>query len=343
MEQLVASILILLAGSAFCSSSEAALFSISKAQVDAEKKKKTPNAHLLANIKKSIKSSVGAIVILNNLFNIVGTIYAGIIASQLFTPGQVGIFSAFLTFLVILFGEILPKSYGERFALSYALKISPIIQIITKILFPVLWMLEQINLLIFGEKTPLSVSEEEIASMIDQGFQSNSIEKDEHEMIHNVFSLNDKTAEDIMTPRVNIDALDGNKTLEEQKEFLLDAPHSRLPVYAEDIDNISGYVLLREALEYMAKGQGSKKAESIQQNILFVREQTRVDTLLLLFQRKHIHIAIVKDQFGGTSGIVTLEDVLEQVVGEIIDETDEYVDMREISQINTNQPQTPMV
>lgn len=330
MGQLITATFILLAGSAFCSSSEAALFSISTAQIEAEKKKKTANAHLLGKIKKNINSSVGAIVILNNLFNIVGTIYVGIIASQIFTPSQVGLFSALLTFLVILFGEILPKSYGERFALPYSLKISPIIQVITKFLSPFLWVLEHINLIIFGEKTPLSVSEEEIASMIDQGFQSNSIEKDEHEMIHNVFSLNDKTAEDIMTPRVNIDALDGNKTLEEQKYFLLDAPHSRLPIYHEDIDDISGYVLLREALEYMAKGQGSKKAKSLQQNILLVREQTRVDTLLLLFQRKHIHIAIVKDQFGGTSGIVTLEDVLEQVVGEIVDETDEYVDMREV-------------
>lgn len=331
MGQLITATIILLAGSAFCSSSEAALFSISSARIEAEKKKKTTNAHLLGRIKKNINSNIGAIVILNNLFNIVGTIYVGIIASQIFNPGQVGIFSAVLTFLVILLGEILPKSYGERFALSYSLKIAPLINIITTILYPVLWVLEHINMIIFGEKTPLSVSEEEIASMIDQGFQSNSIEKDEHQMIHNVFSLNDKTAEDIMTPRVNIDALNGDQTLEEQQNFLLDAPHSRLPVYHEDIDEITGYVLLREALETMAKGQGSKKAKSLQQNILLVREQTRVDTLLLLFQRKHIHIAIVKDQFGGTSGVVTLEDVLEQVVGEIVDETDEYVDMREIA------------
>lgn len=330
MSILALAILTLLVGSAFCSSAEAALFSINTAQVEAEKKKKTPNARLLEKIKKDINSSIGAIVILNNLFNIVGTIYVGILASNIFNASQLGIFSAVLTFLVILFGEILPKSYGERYALPYALKISKVIRIVSVVLHPILWMLERVNLLVFGEKTPLSVSEEEITSMIDQGFQSNSIEKDEHEMIHNVFRLNDKKAIDIMTPRVNIDAIDGSKTFEEQKDLLLNAPHSRLPIYNEDIDNVVGYVLLREVLETMAKGQGDNLPESLKQNVLLVREQTKVDTLLLLFQRKRIHIAIVKDQFGGTSGVVTLEDVLEEVVGEIVDETDEHIDMREI-------------
>ncbi len=334
MIPLITAIFILLLGSAFCSSSEAALFSISTNRVKALKKEGVKRAGSLLKVKTNISSSVGTIVILNNLFNIVGTIYAGILAAELLQGNELylGIFSGTLTFLVILFGEIIPKNFGERHAESYGLTVAPYIQQISWFFTPILFVLNKINFAIFGSRTQTYVSEEEIKSLIEQGIKTQSIERDEQQIINNVFRLNDKNARDIMTPRVNIDAIDGNLSLDEQKEILYESHHSRLPVFFEDYDDIQGFILLREALEELSEGKGSQKASKIMNEIVHLKETTRVDSLLVMFQKRRVHIAIVEDDFGGTSGLVTLEDVLEELVGEIVDETDEVVDMREIQE-----------
>ncbi len=331
MTILITCTLILLFGSAFCSSAEAALFSVSKNQVTTKIKEGDKRAKTLLTLKKKISSTVGAIVILNNIFNIIGTIYVGILAAQVFSGNEsfIVIYSGVLTFCVILFGEILPKSYGERYALKYSLATASTISIISKIFAPILWFVESINMMIFGERSPIFISEEEIKSMVDQGFQDQSIEKDEQMMIQNVFRLNDKTARDVMTPRVNINAIDANKTLDEQSEEILQTHHSRLPVYDDDYDTILGFVLLRQVLAELSQDNGHKKPTEIMHDIIVLKEATRVDSLMVIFQKKRIHIAVVQDEFGGTSGLVTLEDALEELVGEIVDETDLVVDMRE--------------
>ncbi len=331
MSSLITFTFILLLGSAFCSSTEAALFSASKNRITLKQKEGDPRADILLKAKNNISSSIGAIVILNNIFNIIGTIYVGVLAALAFQGNElyIGIFSVTLTILVILFGEIIPKSYGERNALKYGLMIAPVLPLITQAFAPILWFADSINTMIFGERTPIFISEEEIRSMVDQGFRNQSIEKDEQMMINNVFRLNDKTARDIMTPRVNISALDANKTLGEQAEEILQTNHSRLPVYDDDYDTILGFVLLRQALAELSQHNTDKKPTDIMHEIITLKEDTRVDTLLVIFQKRRIHMAVAQDEFGGTSGLVTLEDALEELVGEIVDETDEVVDMRE--------------
>jgi CBS domain containing-hemolysin-like protein len=174
------------------------------------------------------------------------------------------------------------------------------------------------------------VSEEEIKVLIEKGLADRTIEYDEKNLIHNVFSLNDRTAKEIMTPRINITGIQANRNLGEQKEELYASTHSRLVVYNEDYDEILGYVLLRDALQELSKGNNTLTPSSLIKDLVRIKEDTRVDSMLLMFQKKQAAIAIVVDQFGGTAGLVTLEDVLEELVGEIVDETDEVIDMREM-------------
>ena len=335
MITLLAVVTILLLGSAFCSSSEAAIFSISDSKLESlSKGEKTNKKAILAlKIKQNINQSIGSIVILNNIFNIVGTIIAGVVAASVFQDDQlwIGIFSAVLTFLVILFGEIIPKNLGEKFALQYILIIAPLVQILNLVLTPILFLIEQFTSLFFKQKNiEEKVSEEEIRVLLERGTKTRSIEYDEKNLIDNVFKMNDKTAKDVMTPRVNVEFLDVQKTLKEQKQIIYDSTHSRLPVFSEDYDQIVGFVLLREVLEEMAKNNSKITPKEVLQNVVKIKETTRVDSLLVIFQKKQTHLAVVIDEFGGTSGLVTLEDVIEEIVGEIVDETDDVVDMRQV-------------
>ncbi len=331
---LVFAVLILLAGSAFCSSSEAAIFSVSKAKLESLINQDKKSVKKAFKVKNEINKSIGSVVILNNFFNIIGTIYAGILAAKFFANNELylAIFSGILTFLVILLGEILPKNFGEKFALNYLLAISPIVIILNYIFTPILWILNIITEFLFKKNYDFEVSEEEIRVMLEKGKNERSIEQDEHKLINNVFSLNDKTAKDIMTPRVNVEFIDANLTLEEQKDLILETSHSRLPVFDGDYDNIIGFLLTRVALENLAKKKNYIKPVEIIHQIIKIKETTKVDSLLIMFQKKQAHMAIVVDEFGGTGGLVTLEDAIEEIVGEIVDETDEVVDMREVNE-----------
>lgn len=321
--------IIVLLGSAFCSSSEASLFSISLTKL--ESLTHTKSLAMAIKVKKDITNSVGTLVFLNNAFNIIGTLILGALAQSVFTEAwQFSLFSVVLTILIILFGEIIPKNFGERFALQQILLVSGVIIISSWVFFPFLWIINKFTELLFGKRQDTKTSEDEIQVLIEKGMLDHGIEKDEHQMLKNVFKMNDKTAQDIMTPRINIYALDGELSLNEQKEDIVKSAHSRLPVYIEDHDEIVGFVLLTDVLKAMSENKGKIKPTEIMKEMVKVRDSIKVDSLLVMFQKKRVHIALATDEFGGTSGIVTLEDVIEEIVGEIMDERDEVIDMREI-------------
>jgi len=300
-----------------------------KIRVLAEKGDK--RAKTLLKIKENMPHFIGTVAILINSVNIFGIAAIGVAASETFDDMWVSIFSVALIGFTMLFGEILPKNFGERFSTQASLFMSLPVFFIMKIFTPVLWIIEVITKFLFPkDMDAFNTSEEEIKMMIEMGAQERSIEKDEHTLIKNVFRLNDISAKDIMTPRVNLDWLFEDDRLVDVRNELYDSAHSRLLVYGEDADDVKGFVMVREALELLAENQGEKKAGEIVHQIVTVNEKTRVDSLLFIFQKKKAHIAVVRDEFGGTAGIVTLEDALEELVGEIIDETDEVEDMREV-------------
>ncbi len=326
MQTLIFVVLIILSGSALFSCVEAALFSISlcQAKVLAEKKKRG-SASLVA-VKTNIRRPITVIVILNNAFNVVGSIIVGAMAANLLGGIWIGVVSAILTFLVIIVGEIIPKTIGENYAEPIALFVAAPLLASTKLFLPVIWVIEKITSPFAGKSR--MVSEEEIRILSHLGHLEGSIEKDEQEMIQKVFRLNDLSARNIMTPRTVIEAFEADKTLRELENEIYSVSHSRLPVFNEDLDDIVGICHQRNLLIALGKDQKEKKISDFMEEPKSVSEKMKADELLPFFQNRRCHLAIVKDEFGGTSGVVTLEDVLEQLVGEIIDETDEEIDMR---------------
>ena len=198
---------------------------------------------------------------------------------------------------------------------------------ITTILTPIVWFLEKITSKFTIKRT--IVSEDEIKVLSHLGHLEGSIEKDEKDLIQKVFKLNDILTKDIMTPRTVITAFEENKSLGELENEIYKAQHSRIPIYDETKDDITGICFRRELLIAMAKDEIHRKISEFSHEVITVSEKSKADYLLTLFLRKKAHLAIVKDSFGATLGVVTLEDAMEQLVGEIVDESDEAVDMRE--------------
>ncbi len=324
---LILIILLVLIGSALFSGVEVALFSISLGKVMALQKKGKRGANSLLKVKENISRPITVIVIFNNIVNIVGSILVGFYATQTLGSGWLGTISAILTFLIIIFGEIIPKNIGENYAEKIGLIVAGPLLGLTKLLTPIVWLFEKITNKFSVKKNV--ASEEEIKILSHLGHLEGSIEKDEKEMIQNVFRLNDLLAKDIMTPRSVIVSFPGNKTLGEIKDQIYNSRQSRIPVYGKDPNDIIGVCFLKEVLMALAKDGMDRKVTDFTYEVMTVSPKSKVDYLLILFQKKRHHLAIVKDKYGTVLGLVTLEDVLEQLVGEIVDETDEIADLQE--------------
>jgi CBS domain containing-hemolysin-like protein len=320
-------LILVVLGSACCSGCEAALFAVSHSKVELFHQQKRRGSLALYKIKEKLSRPITALVVCNNVFNIVGSIYVGYVAAHLFGDAALGFISAGLTLLIIVFGEIVPKTIGSNHAETVALIAAPIILFLTYLLFPIVWFFERATSRFVTARS--IVSEEEIQMMSHLGSLEGSIENDEREMIKNVFTLNDRTARDIMTPRTVMDSLQKDVTVGDRRDDLYDEAFSRIPVYDTNLDDIVGVVYRIELLTALARGEDDRTVAEFVRGVTFVDENMRVDHLLQLFQKKRAHMAVVKNEFGGTSGVVTLEDVLEELVGEIVDETDDIVDPRE--------------
>lgn len=331
MLTLAIAILIMLLGSALCSGSEAALLSVPvlKARQLAESKK--PAAVALLAIRQKINRPIATIVILNNLFNIVGSVLIGGIAAKVFSDALLGVFTGVLTLLVILFGEIFPKIFGERFAIPIALALALPVQGLTWVFTPIVLLLEKITAPFTSQGVRPSTDEAEIKLMATIGHQEGIIEADEAEMIRRVFRLNDMKSVNIMTPRVAVTHLPGDLTIAEAEAQILSSQHSRILISDNNIDHIVGLVLKNELLTALIRGQGHQRLSQVARPVRFVAETERADKLLQDFQTAREHLAVVVDEYGGMSGVVTLEDVLEVLTGEIVDETDRSIDLQKLA------------
>ena len=327
---------IMLIGSAICSGTETALLSIPifKARQLAQSKK--PRALALLSIRQRINRPIATIVVLNNLFNIVGSIVIGGLAASVFGDALLGVFSGMLTFLVIVFAEILPKTIAEQNAQRIALFMAVPVRGATWAMTPFIIMLERITAPFTRRRRLPTTNETEIKLLASIGYQEGIIEEDEAEMIRRVFRLNDITAAQIMTPRVELTYVPGTATISELKGEILTSPHSRILLIEEDIDHIQGIALKDELLMALIEEQGDRAANSLQRPIRFIAESERADRLLQDFQRNREHIAAVVDEYGGVSGVVTLEDILEELTGEIVDETDLNVDLQALARQRRN-------
>jgi len=331
MFKLAIAVLIMLIGSAICSGTETALLSVPilKARQLAQSHK--PRALALLSIRQKVNRPIATIVILNNLFNIVGSIVIGSLAAEVFGDAILGIFSGILTFLVIVFAEILPKTLAEQHAQPIALLMAIPVRALTWGMTPFVVLLERITAPFTRNRRLPTTNETEIKLLASIGYQEGIIEEDEAEMIRRVFRLNDITAAQMMTPRVELTYLPGATAIADLKADILASPHSRILLIEDDVDHIQGIVLKDELLMALIEEQGDRPANSLQRPVRFIAEGERADQLLQAFQANREHIAVVVDEYGGVSGVVTLEDILEELTGEIVDETDLNVDLQALA------------
>ncbi len=302
---------------------EAALFSVPISRVHIAVEQRRKGARLLLRIKQNLQRPIGALVILNNAVNIGGSLFVGEEANAVFGDRWKGLYVALYTFLFIIAAEIVPKTLGERFAEPVALKSAPLLWVLTRLLLPVIWLVERITLPFSKGDDPHIVSEDEIRAMASLGNTEGSISRHENELIRKVFKLNDVTAKDIMTHRLKLSFLSGDSLLSEVKLEEIERLHSRILIAADgDLDKINGVVYQRDLLLALAQGRTNLTVGELKHPVHFVYEATPGHRLLREFQRTHQHLFVVVDEYGGTCGIVSLEDVLEELVGEIEDEMD---------------------
>ena len=311
----------------FLSLIEAALFSysISKARVFVAQGRF--GAHKALELREKPLKTIATLVVLSTTTNTVGSILMGSLASKLFSDVGIGIFSAVLTFFIITLAEILPKNIGERWsAVIFPLAAVPL-SWLTILISPLVVILEIISKPFTSGASPFTTSEEEIALLTQTGVKEGVIKAREATMIARVFKLNDITAGDMMTPRPFVTFLDGEASVKDVAEFIKNAKHSRIPVYQGNKDNIVGIVHQRDLLRALANDEFDKKIASYARKAVFVPDTRLADDLLHDFQEQHTHLAIVMSEYGNIVGVVGLEDVLEELVGEIIDEKDVVPDI----------------
>lgn len=332
---LIAAFLVILI-SALCSGTEAALFSVPIMKVrqmaDEENgvKKKRRKAKNLLVIQEKMSRPISMIVILNNIANIIGTSIVTILAQDLFDSFIVGIIAGSLTFMVIIFAEIIPKTIGEKHNVKISLFMATPVLFLTRTFTPLIWLVEFLVRPFTGkDREMLSTDEREIRYMAQLGEEEGVIEADELEMLHGVFQLNDMDARALMTPRISLTCIDGDVSINSVIDEVMESQHSRIVVIGEDRDDVLGVVLKSALLIAMVKGKGEENVRLHGYEPVEVSYNMKADEILPIFQKSRQHLAIVRDEFGGVDGVVTLEDIVEELTGEIVDETDMDEDMRE--------------
>lgn len=327
-------ILILIALSAFFSAAESALISLSHAKV------RTIRSHYLNKLKDKQNRTLIVILVCNTFVNIAAAIYSSYFFGKLYGNAALGYTTGVLTFMILLFGEVLPKSFATGHSKTVGLLVAAPVYYIGIIISPIISIFEaivKISFKIFSIKKQKLVSDEELIAMVSIGEEEGSLQANEKEIIENVLEFNDIEVREIMTPRVSIDAMHEDYNMKEAAEFMLNRSHTRIPVYRDTIDNIIGFVTYRELL---AEFHGEFDTHTTLRQLalrkpLTVSQAFRVHALFKLFNKKQAQMAVVYDDHGKVLGLATMEDLIEEIVGEIVDESDRPED--EIKKISARE------
>ena len=312
--------------SGFFSSSETALFSISKVRALHIAKDGSSTGLLILKMKRDSHTLLATILIGNNLVNIAASAIATSIAISYFKSNAIGIATGIMTMLILIFGEILPKSFANHNNILVArIVIYPLFWF-SKLFYPLICILNFIPRLLGNINTShRTVTEDELMTMVEVVEEEGEIKEEEKEYITNIFEFDDTSCSEIMTPRADMFVLDVSQDMDIKK--ILKTGFSRIPVIEDSIDNIIGILHVKDLFTNFQKACESKSdipldVKQIMKKPYFIPESKKLDSLLHDFKQKKNHMAIIVDEHGGIAGIVTLEDVVEEIFGEIIDETD---------------------
>ena len=338
VSQIIA-LVFLVAMSAVFSSSETAITSVSKIKVRQLDQKDNKNAHLLKKLHDNMQTTISTILIGNNIVNIAASSIATILFTNIFHQNGALISTVVMTVFVLIFGEVLPKTIAQYKNKSVALKFSRFIYFLTLVFKPIVKVLNLLTRLIIklfvGEDEDSStLTEEELKTLVEVSEEEGVLKNQETEIMINALELKETLAVDIMTPRTSMASVDIEDAESDLKEIIKNITYSRIPVYEGSIDDIIGVLHIKELAHKIIEDDRDFKVRDILKPAFYAYEYIPVVDLFKQMRTKNISISIIIDEYGGTSGIVTMEDILEELVGEI---DDEYDNEKEVPKLSDNE------
>ena len=312
---MIAALVILVILSAFFSATETAFTSLNRIRLKSRADSGNKRAALTTNL-------IG-----NNIVNISASTVGTVLFTKLFLDYGPLVSTVVLTVVILVFGEISPKSMAKENAEAFAMFAAPIMRVLMTVLAPVNYLFAQWKKLlsrIFRKSEEEGITEEELITMVDQAENEGGLDQHEGQLIRSAIEFNDLEVEEILTPRVDIVAAEDTATMDEIAAIFAENGYSRLPIYHDTIDNIIG--VIHEKDFHAARYHGQEDVSAIVSNVLYTTGSTKISDLLRILQRAKAHMVIVVDEYGGTEGLCTLEDIVEELVGEIWDEHDEVIE-----------------
>ncbi len=332
LETLIISVSLAITISALCSVCEAVLYSISASQVEMLKKNGHSSAPHLQNLRSDIEKPITAILTLNTIANTIGASVAGAAAAKIFGQENLILFSAAFTLTILIFSEILPKTLG----VAYAYKLAPVLtyplRAMVFMLSPIL-LLSKLMTKLLPQRVEDSISSQEIQTIAALSMQSGDIEENEANIINNILELKEKIVRQVMTPRTVTFSINEHITVGNAMATLTElSSHSRIPIYSREPDNVTGIVMRKDILQAAAEGKNKLTLARFKRPAHFVPETAPLHRIFMDFFDRRQHLFIVVDEYGTMTGVISMEDVIEEIVGrEIIDESDKAKDMRELA------------
>ncbi|RXJ02093.1 HlyC/CorC family transporter [Anaerobacillus alkaliphilus] len=324
---LILGALLLLSG--YFSASETAITSVNKVRLRNQAEGNNVKAKRSLKMAENFDQSLSTILIGNNVVNIAMATIATKIATDLFGNNGSTLFvtTLVITILVLIFGEILPKSLAKQFAEKYLLAISSSLGIVMRVFYPITWLFVKLRVgvskILGSTNDEPTVTDEDVKALVEIGEEEGTFLTQEKELLHNAIEFDDIVVKDILTPRPDVIAVSADLTIDQIKDIFIQEKYSRMPVYEGTIDNVIGIISHREFFERYVEEQGRFDLSVILRKPYFVISSVKISNLLKELQKNKVHLAVVLDEYGGTSGIISIEDILEEIVGEIWDEHDE--------------------
>ena len=331
-------IIMTLGVSFMCSLMEALILSITVSEVEAIKKARPRRGAMLEQLNTQLDETISTILTLNTIANTLGSITIGGLAIELFGQTALGIISALMTFGILIFSEVIPKNLGVAYRRVLAVHIVVPLIWMRNALRPVTYLCNALVRMVISNPPEAADSDEEIILLAERGAQDGSLSASESSIIANALSLDDVRVSEIMTPRTVMTALKRTDTVGEVFERYPNIPFARIPVFHQNLDNIVGLVRRRDLLKAVANDQETDLIAAHMQDMHFIPETATAAQALQLFLKTHQQLLLVVDEFGSTAGVITMEDVMEHLIGkEIFEKDDIAVDMRELARSRIKQ------
>ncbi len=339
MIELIIVVVAVIVTSGMCSLFEAVLYAVPISHIETLAQSKTTSGLILRRLRQTVDRPISAILSLNTIANTGGVSLAGFLFATAVLGEETGgesftgiVFSVVMTFAILFFSELFPKTIGVVYARSLSSFIARPLQLLVWIFTPFIFLSRLATRLVAKEQQEQDISDEELISLARLGRRSGALDPTEARVIQNILSLKSKTAENVMTPRTVVFSLKDDLTVEEARNRRGIWSHSRIPVYEKDFEDIVGIVLRRDILAALTDDRGSSKLSDLMRPVHFVAESHSLNRILHLFLEQRQHLFTVIDEYGGLAGVLTLEDILEEILGsEIVDESDRVDDLRALA------------